>query len=87
MMMPYDIDTTPADRLEVVTGERHHNADSDLRGRDGLDGRGGDGGDQGLGNRRRKKRPSYGIRTVEVLRGRGGFGFTLSGIANGQNFC
>merc|ERR1719402_877390 len=31
----------------------------------------------------RKKRPSYGIRTVEVLRGRGGFGFTLSG----QNPC
>jgi len=34
-------------------------------------------------NRRRKKRPSYGVRTVDILRGRGGFGFTLSG----QNPC
>ncbi|KAF5290605.1 hypothetical protein FQA39_LY14671 [Lamprigera yunnana] len=30
-------------------------------------------------NRRRKKRPNYGIRTVEVLRGPSGFGFTISG--------
>lgn len=30
-------------------------------------------------NRRRKKRPNYGIRTVEVLRGPNGFGFTISG--------
>uniref|UniRef100_A0A2R5LCN5 Putative regulator of g protein signaling n=1 Tax=Ornithodoros turicata TaxID=34597 RepID=A0A2R5LCN5_9ACAR len=32
--------------------------------------------------RRRKKRPSYGVRTVELSRGRkGGFGFTISGQA------
>ncbi|XP_021704482.1 regulator of G-protein signaling loco isoform X2 [Aedes aegypti] len=31
------------------------------------------------GHRRRKKRPSYGIRTVEVNRGYNGFGFTISG--------
>lgn len=31
--------------------------------------------------RRRKKRPSYGIRTVELSRGRKGFGFTISGQA------
>nr|XP_029733588.1 regulator of G-protein signaling loco-like isoform X2 [Aedes albopictus] len=31
------------------------------------------------GHRRRKKRPSYGIRTVEVNRGFNGFGFTISG--------
>lgn len=30
-------------------------------------------------SRRSKKRPSYGIRTVELPRGPGGFGFTLSG--------
>lgn len=30
-------------------------------------------------NRRRKKRPNYGIRTVEVVRGHNGFGFTISG--------
>ncbi|KAJ8978979.1 hypothetical protein NQ317_001452 [Molorchus minor] len=30
-------------------------------------------------NRRRKKRPNYGIRTVEVVRGPNGFGFTISG--------
>lgn len=30
-------------------------------------------------NRRRKKRPNYGIRTVEVKRGPNGFGFTISG--------
>lgn len=30
-------------------------------------------------NRRRKKRPNYGIRTVEVIRGPNGFGFTISG--------
>ena len=30
-------------------------------------------------NRRRKKRPNYGIRTVEVTRGPNGFGFTISG--------
>ncbi|KAL3289060.1 hypothetical protein HHI36_003503 [Cryptolaemus montrouzieri] len=30
-------------------------------------------------NRRRKKRPNYGIRTVEVARGPNGFGFTISG--------
>lgn len=30
-------------------------------------------------NRRRKKRPNYGIRTVEVMRGPNGFGFTISG--------
>lgn len=30
-------------------------------------------------SRRRKKRPNYGIRTVEVLRGSNGFGFTISG--------
>lgn len=29
--------------------------------------------------RRRKKRPNYGIRTVEVARGHNGFGFTISG--------
>lgn len=29
--------------------------------------------------RRRKKRPNYGIRTVEVCRGKNGFGFTISG--------
>lgn len=29
--------------------------------------------------RRRKKRPNYGIRTVEVTRGQNGFGFTISG--------
>lgn len=29
--------------------------------------------------RRRKKRPNYGIRTVEVMRGPNGFGFTISG--------
>ena len=31
------------------------------------------------GARRTKKRPSYGIRTVELTRGQLGFGFTLSG--------
>ncbi|XP_050510624.1 regulator of G-protein signaling loco isoform X2 [Diabrotica virgifera virgifera] len=30
-------------------------------------------------NRRRKKRPNYGIKTVEVMRGPNGFGFTISG--------
>ncbi|KAF7275696.1 hypothetical protein GWI33_011359, partial [Rhynchophorus ferrugineus] len=30
-------------------------------------------------NRRRKKRPNYGLRTVEVVRGANGFGFTISG--------
>lgn len=30
-------------------------------------------------SRRRKKRPNYGIRTVEVVRGPNGFGFTISG--------
>ncbi|XP_045461609.1 regulator of G-protein signaling loco isoform X2 [Harmonia axyridis] len=30
-------------------------------------------------SRRRKKRPNYGIRTVEVARGPNGFGFTISG--------
>lgn len=30
-------------------------------------------------NRRRKKRPNYGLRTVEILRGSNGFGFTISG--------
>ncbi|CAH1163571.1 unnamed protein product [Phaedon cochleariae] len=30
-------------------------------------------------SRRRKKRPNYGIRTVEVMRGPNGFGFTISG--------
>ncbi|KAF5304885.1 hypothetical protein FQR65_LT00769 [Abscondita terminalis] len=30
-------------------------------------------------SRRRKKRPNYGIRTVEVMRGPSGFGFTISG--------
>ncbi|XP_066157903.1 regulator of G-protein signaling loco isoform X1 [Euwallacea fornicatus] len=30
-------------------------------------------------NRRRKKRPNYGLRTVEILRGSSGFGFTISG--------
>ena len=30
-------------------------------------------------NRRRKKRPGGGLRTVDVMRGRAGFGFTLSG--------
>lgn len=29
--------------------------------------------------RRRKKRPNYGIRTVEICRGKNGFGFTISG--------
>lgn len=29
--------------------------------------------------RRRKKRPNYGVRTVEVSRGKSGFGFTISG--------
>lgn len=29
--------------------------------------------------RRRKKRPNYGVRTVEVSRGKNGFGFTISG--------
>ncbi|XP_014275009.1 regulator of G-protein signaling loco isoform X2 [Halyomorpha halys] len=29
--------------------------------------------------RRRKKRPNYGVRTVEVKRGQNGFGFTISG--------
>uniref|UniRef100_A0A8D8Q0L3 Regulator of G-protein signaling loco n=2 Tax=Cacopsylla melanoneura TaxID=428564 RepID=A0A8D8Q0L3_9HEMI len=29
--------------------------------------------------RRRKKRPNYGVRTVEVNRGKNGFGFTISG--------
>ncbi|KAI5705946.1 hypothetical protein M8J75_003350 [Diaphorina citri] len=29
--------------------------------------------------RRRKKRPNYGVRTVEVNRGKSGFGFTISG--------
>ncbi|EDS31660.1 conserved hypothetical protein [Culex quinquefasciatus] len=31
------------------------------------------------GHRRRKKRPNYGLRTVEVNRGLHGFGFTISG--------
>lgn len=31
--------------------------------------------------RRRKKRPSYGVRTVEISRGKNGFGFTISGQA------
>lgn len=31
--------------------------------------------------RRRKKRPSYGVRTVELSRGKKGFGFTISGQA------
>ncbi|XP_058454975.1 regulator of G-protein signaling loco isoform X1 [Malaya genurostris] len=31
------------------------------------------------GHRRRKKRPNYGIRSVEVNRGLNGFGFTISG--------
>lgn len=30
-------------------------------------------------SRRRKKRPNYGIKTVEVVRGPNGFGFTISG--------
>lgn len=30
-------------------------------------------------NRRRKKRPNYGLRTVEIVRGSNGFGFTISG--------
>lgn len=30
-------------------------------------------------SRRRKKRPNYGIRTVEIIRGHNGFGFTISG--------
>ncbi|CAG9863617.1 unnamed protein product [Phyllotreta striolata] len=30
-------------------------------------------------SRRRKKRPNYGIKTVEVVRGSNGFGFTISG--------
>lgn len=29
--------------------------------------------------RRRKKRPNYGVRTVELSRGKNGFGFTISG--------
>lgn len=29
--------------------------------------------------RRRKKRPNYGVRTIEVSRGKNGFGFTISG--------
>ncbi|KAL0269753.1 UNVERIFIED_CONTAM: hypothetical protein PYX00_007383 [Menopon gallinae] len=29
--------------------------------------------------RRRKKRPNYGVRTMEVARGKNGFGFTISG--------
>ncbi|CAL4174528.1 unnamed protein product [Meganyctiphanes norvegica] len=33
------------------------------------------------GNRRRKKRPSYGVRTVEITKGKSGFGFTISGQA------
>lgn len=33
------------------------------------------------GNRRRKKRPSYGVRTVEINKGKNGFGFTISGQA------
>lgn len=32
-------------------------------------------------HRRRKKRPSYGVRTVEITRGKNGFGFTISGQA------
>ncbi|KAK7074447.1 hypothetical protein SK128_002065 [Halocaridina rubra] len=32
-------------------------------------------------NRRRKKRPSYGVRTVEISKGKNGFGFTISGQA------
>ncbi|XP_035212171.1 regulator of G-protein signaling 12-like, partial [Stegodyphus dumicola] len=32
-------------------------------------------------HRRRKKRPSYGVRTVEISRGKNGFGFTISGQA------
>lgn len=32
-------------------------------------------------HRRRKKRPSYGVRTVEICRGKNGFGFTISGQA------
>ncbi|XP_053632636.1 regulator of G-protein signaling loco isoform X3 [Cherax quadricarinatus] len=32
-------------------------------------------------NRRRKKRPSYGVRTVEITKGKNGFGFTISGQA------
>ncbi|XP_067128151.1 regulator of G-protein signaling loco-like isoform X2 [Centruroides vittatus] len=32
-------------------------------------------------HRRRKKRPSYGVRTVEIVRGKNGFGFTISGQA------
>ncbi|GAB6023290.1 hypothetical protein CHUAL_008099 [Chamberlinius hualienensis] len=31
--------------------------------------------------RRRKKRPSYGVRTIEIARGKNGFGFTISGQA------
>lgn len=30
-------------------------------------------------HRRRKKRPNYGVRTVEISRGHNGFGFTISG--------
>ena len=30
-------------------------------------------------NRRKKKRPTVGVKTIEVSRGRFGFGFTLSG--------
>lgn len=30
-------------------------------------------------HRRRKKRPNYGVRTVEISRGQNGFGFTISG--------
>ncbi|KAA0194241.1 hypothetical protein HAZT_HAZT010867, partial [Hyalella azteca] len=33
------------------------------------------------GNRRRKKRPTYGVRTVEITKGKNGFGFTISGQA------
>ena len=33
----------------------------------------------GMSDFRRKKRPSYGIRTVELTRVQTGFGFTLSG--------
>ena len=33
------------------------------------------------GNRRRKKRPSYGVRTVDITKGKNGFGFTISGQA------
>ena len=33
------------------------------------------------GNRRRKKRPTYGVRTVEITKGKKGFGFTITGDA------